>query len=53
MERKRKSAFSFRKLDNKYRMRGDKAVFRAQLETYKFYRDKVDVVAEKFNKFNN
>ncbi|WP_300566720.1 polyphosphate kinase 1 [Flavobacterium sp.] len=35
------------KLDNKYRMRGDKAVFRAQLETYKFYRDKVDIVTEK------
>ncbi|TGD59593.1 polyphosphate kinase 1 [Flavobacterium humi] len=35
------------KLDNKYRMRGDKPIFRAQLETYKYYRDKIEVVAEK------
>lgn len=35
------------KLDNKYKMRGDKAVFRAQLETYKYYRDKIEVISEK------
>ncbi len=42
-----KVRFHSEKLDNKYRMRGDKAVFRAQLETYKFYRDKIDIVTEK------
>ncbi|WP_395046573.1 polyphosphate kinase 1 [Flavobacterium sp.] len=35
------------KLDNKYRMRGDNPIFRAQLETYNYYRDKIEVVAEK------
>ena len=35
------------KLDNKYRMRGDSPIFRAQLETYKYYRDKIEVVTEK------
>lgn len=29
------------KLDNKYRHRGDKPIFRAQLETYKYYQNKV------------
>ncbi len=29
------------KLDNKYRQRGDKPIFRAQLETYKYYQNKV------------
>ena len=35
------------KLDNKYRLRGDNSIFRAQLETYKYYRDKIEVVTEK------
>jgi polyphosphate kinase len=35
------------KLDNKYRMRDDSPIFRAQLETYKYYRDKIEVVTEK------
>ncbi len=34
-------------LDNKYRIRGDKPVFRAQLETYNYYRDKLEVITEK------
>lgn len=34
------------KLDNKYKMRANKPIFRAQLETYKYYRDKIDVVSE-------
>jgi polyphosphate kinase len=34
-------------LDNKYRVRGSKPVFRAQLETYNYYRDKLEVIAEK------
>ncbi|WP_026976705.1 polyphosphate kinase 1 [Flavobacterium tegetincola] len=34
-------------LDNKYRLRGSKAVFRAQAETYNYYRDKIEVIAEK------
>ncbi|ELY2010701.1 polyphosphate kinase 1 [Flavobacterium psychrophilum] len=32
------------KLDNKYRMRGDSPIFRAQLETYNYYRNKIEVV---------
>jgi polyphosphate kinase len=35
------------KLDNKYKMRADQPAFRAQLETYKYYRNKLEVVAEK------
>lgn len=34
-------------LDNKYRIRGSKPVFRAQVETYNYYRDKLEVTAEK------
>jgi len=36
-------------LDNLYRMRKDDPVFRAQLETYNYYRDKLEVIAEKLN----
>lgn len=35
------------KLDNKYRHRGDNPIFRAQLETYNYYRDKLEVITEK------
>ena len=34
-------------LDNKYRIRGHKAVFRAQLETYNYYRNNLEVITEK------
>ena len=34
-------------LDNKYRIRGSKPIFRAQVETYNYYRDKIEVIAEK------
>lgn len=34
-------------LDNKYRTRGHNKVFRAQLETYNYYRDKLEVITEK------
>ncbi|WP_291083596.1 polyphosphate kinase 1 [Flavobacterium sp. BFFFF1] len=34
------------KLDNKYRVRGHQAIWRAQLETYNFYRNLLDVTAE-------
>jgi polyphosphate kinase len=34
------------KLDNKYRVRGDNPVFRAQHETYKYYLDRMEVIAE-------
>jgi len=34
------------KLDNKYRVRGDNPVFRAQLETYNYYRDNLEVITE-------
>ena len=33
-------------LDNKYRMRKDNPVFRAQLETYNYYRDKLTVIVD-------
>ena len=36
-----KVRFHSEKLDNKYRIRGDNAVFRAQLETYKYYEEKL------------
>jgi polyphosphate kinase len=34
------------KLDNKYRVRGDSPVFRAQQETYNYYLNRLDVVSE-------
>lgn len=34
-------------LDNKYRVRGNKPVFRAQVETYNYYRDNLEVITEK------
>jgi len=34
-------------LDNKYRIRGQNPIFRAQLETYNYYRDKLEVITEK------
>jgi polyphosphate kinase len=34
-------------LDNKYRIRGSKPIFRAQVETYNYYRDKLEVTTEK------
>ncbi|MCL9804244.1 polyphosphate kinase 1 [Flavobacterium amniphilum] len=41
-----KARFHSEKLDNKYRMRGDNPIFRAQMETYNYYRDKIEVVTE-------
>ncbi|MES2811242.1 MAG: polyphosphate kinase 1 [Bacteroidota bacterium] len=41
-----KARFHSEKLDNKYRMRENNPVFRAQFETYKYYRDKLDVLVE-------
>lgn len=35
------------KLDNKYRVRGDTPIFRAQHETYNYYRDRLEVITEK------
>jgi polyphosphate kinase len=37
-----KARFHSEKLDNKYRQRGNNPVFRAQLETYNYYKNKVD-----------
>ena len=34
-------------LDNKYRVRGSKPIFRAQLETYNYYRNNLEVITEK------
>jgi polyphosphate kinase len=36
------------KLDNKYRERGGDPVFRAQIETYKYYQRKVELLDETF-----
>ena len=36
-----KARFHSQKLDNKYRQKGNNPVFRAQLETYKYYQNKV------------
>ena len=41
-----KARYHSHKLDNKYRERGDNPVFRAQLETYKYYQNKIIVVEE-------
>ncbi|MES2573740.1 MAG: polyphosphate kinase 1 [Bacteroidota bacterium] len=42
-----KARYHSEKLDNKYRIRKEKEpVFRAQLETYKFYQNKVEVFAD-------
>jgi polyphosphate kinase len=42
-----KARYHSEKLDNKYKVRKDnEAVFRAQLETYKYYQNKVEVFAE-------
>jgi polyphosphate kinase len=42
-----KARYHSEKLDNKYRVRGQNPVFRAQLETYKYYRNRLEAVAEK------
>ena len=42
-----KARFHSEKLDNKYRVRGNDPVFRAQTETYNYYFDKLDVITEK------
>lgn len=42
-----KVRFHSEKLDNKYRLRENNPVFRAQQETYLYYRDKIEVVTEK------
>jgi polyphosphate kinase len=39
-----KVRFHSEKLDNQYRVRGDNPIFRAQLETYRYYRNKIEVV---------
>jgi polyphosphate kinase len=42
-----KARYQSEKLDNKYKVRkGDEPVFRAQFETYNYYQNKVEVVAE-------
>ena len=42
-----KARFHSEKLDNKYRLRGDNPIFRAQQEIYKYYQNKLEVIAEK------
>jgi polyphosphate kinase len=41
-----KARYHSYKLDNKYRVRGNNPIFRAQLETYKYYQNKVAVFEE-------
>ncbi|WP_264564047.1 polyphosphate kinase 1 [Flavobacterium sp. N3904] len=38
-----KARYHSYKLDNKYRIRNDSPIFRAQVETYKYYQNKVEV----------
>lgn len=42
-----KARFHSESLDNKYRVRGQNPIFRAQHETYNYYRDRLDVITEK------
>lgn len=42
-----KARYHSEKLDNKYRVRGDNPVFRAQHEMYKYYQNKIEVITEK------
>ena len=42
-----KARFHSYKLDNKYRVRNQDPIFRAQWETYRYYQNKVEVQAEK------
>ncbi|OOG69961.1 polyphosphate kinase 1 [Flavobacterium sp. A45] len=41
-----KARYHSYKLDNKYRVRNDNPIFRAQLETYKYYQRKVELIEE-------
>ncbi|MBF0695763.1 MAG: polyphosphate kinase 1 [Flavobacterium sp.] len=41
-----KARYHSEKLDNRYRIRADKAIFRAQHETYKYYLDRMEVIAD-------
>jgi len=43
-----KARYHSYKLDNKYREPNGEPIFRAQLETYKYYQNKVDLLDEKF-----
>ena len=43
-----KARFHSFKLDNKYRERDENPIFRAQIETYKYYQRKVDLLDETF-----
>lgn len=41
-----KARYHSEKLDNKYRVRGQNPIFRAQVQTYNYYRDRLEVVTE-------
>ena len=41
-----KARYHSNKLDNKYKVRNDNPIFRAQLETYKYYKNKIEVFEE-------
>lgn len=41
-----KARYHSYKLDNKYKVRNHDPIFRAQLETYKYYQNKIDVLKE-------
>jgi polyphosphate kinase len=43
-----KARYHSYKLDNKYKERNGEPIFRAQIETYKYYQKKVDLLDEKF-----
>jgi len=41
-----KARYHSEKLDNKYRVRGKNPIFRAQLETYNYYKNQLEVIPE-------
>lgn len=41
-----KARYHSEKLDNKYRVRGKKPIFRAQFETYNYYRNRIEVISD-------
>jgi polyphosphate kinase len=47
-----KARYHSDKLDNKYRVRGNDPVFRAQLETYNYYKNRYLVSAEQLQMQN-
>lgn len=48
-----KARYHSEELDNKYRVRGSDPIFRAQHETYNYYKSRVEVIAEEVTEENS